>query len=177
MASNPALILADGVGLPSLRSGGLRFAPARTSFDPWLRIPPSPWRMGWDCPRFAQAVCASLRLEPPLIRGFESRPHPGGWGGIRTHGAREGTHAFQACPIDHSGTHPTPRISELLFMPPPGTSRKSFRTCRLQPIPPVTLSKRPGQIDASCDFMRVNPSHFDALLNILPRLSITHKSL
>ena len=30
----------------------------------------------------------------------------GGQGGIRTHGTVSGTHAFQACPFDHSGTCP-----------------------------------------------------------------------
>ena len=29
-----------------------------------------------------------------------------GWAGIRTLGAGQGTHAFQACAIDHSATHP-----------------------------------------------------------------------
>lgn len=30
----------------------------------------------------------------------------GGWGGIRTLGADQGTHAFQASAFDHSATHP-----------------------------------------------------------------------
>ena len=39
----------------------------------------------------------------PKVR---NRRASGGWGGIRTHGTVSGTHAFQACPFDHSGTHP-----------------------------------------------------------------------
>jgi hypothetical protein len=33
----------------------------------------------------------------------------GGWAGIRTPGAGKGTHAFQACTIDRSVTHPESR--------------------------------------------------------------------
>ena len=36
----------------------------------------------------------------------------GGESGIRTRGTRQGTHAFQACPFNRSGTSPLIQISQ-----------------------------------------------------------------
>ena len=41
-----------------------------------------------------------------MRRPIKKRQTSGGWGEIRTLGTDEGTHAFQACAIDHSATHP-----------------------------------------------------------------------
>ena len=46
------------------------------------------------------------REEPLRVGVATHKVEHGGGGGIRTHGTRKGTHAFQACPIVHSGTPP-----------------------------------------------------------------------
>ena len=57
-------------------------------------------------PRRHPAESDGEASRPPLSNTICYDESAGGGGGIRTHGTREGTHAFQACPIVHSGTPP-----------------------------------------------------------------------
>ena len=56
---------------------------------------------------FSYAKLFPNRLDGIAVNPFKvSGLRNGGWGGIRTLGTCEGTHAFQACPLNRSGTHP-----------------------------------------------------------------------
>ncbi len=91
-----------------------------------------PWHTGgieaiWPCAHHATTVFPKPGPAPQKVRDFiPNKPcratfaagvagtrrmtvyqfEKSGWGGIRTRGTDKSTHAFQACPIDRSGTHP-----------------------------------------------------------------------
>ena len=62
-----------------------------------------------NAPHQSNGVRISGRLRAGCGESTEAdeRLGHGGWGGIRTPGAGEGSHAFQACTIDRSVTHPS----------------------------------------------------------------------
>ena len=52
-------------------------------------------------------VCKTCNTLLSIIESFLSASATSGEGGIRTHGNLTATHAFQASPLDHSGTSPS----------------------------------------------------------------------
>jgi hypothetical protein len=127
------------------------------------------WRRGWDCwdhpgarpfgpdaarrPKSLRAILSNpvvhgswVRTPPRFVRGISGsdrraseRNVTGGEGGIRTHGAREGTPVFKTGAINRSATSPLldSIAYKIFFAPHTRVSRKSYQISPdTSPLPP-----------------------------------------
>jgi hypothetical protein len=140
----------DGVpdALPAPRSG-LRRAPAHRRRSGLARLPG----------RFTGPH--RLRLGAPCLRPSQRmRRMPNGEGGIRTRGTVTRTHAFQACPLGHSGTSPhglDPNVHSdgspcILQANKRGINESRGGTVRLGSLPRACARERPGNTIAGVSY-------------------------